>query len=123
MNEPIRKRILVLLRKPPHGSNFGQEALEAVLVAGAFEQEVTLLLMGDAVLHLVRGQHPERLEHKDLLAVFATLKDYDVEHIVVQQSALVQRGLATTDLAMKVDAMNDADLGQLIEAQDVVISF
>ena len=123
MNEPIRKRILVLLRKPPHGSIFGQEALEAVLVAGAFEQEVTLLLMGDAVLHLVRGQHPERLEHKDLLAVFATLKDYDVEHIVVQQSALVQRGLATTDLAMKVDAMNDADLGQLIEAQDVVISF
>ena len=73
MSEPLRKRMLVLLRKPPHGSIFGQEALEAVLVAGAFEQEVTLLLMGDGVLHLLAGQHADLLEHRDLLTVFASL--------------------------------------------------
>lgn len=123
MSEPLRKRMLVLLRKPPHGSIFGQEALEAVLVAGAFDQEVTLLLMGDGVLHLLAGQHADLLEHRDLLTVFASLKDYDVEHIVVQDSALHQRGLSSTDLAMKVDAMDDAAIAQLIDAQDVVISF
>ena len=123
MSEPLRKRILVLLRKAPHGSSFGQEALDAVLVAGAFDQQVTLLLMGDGVLHLVAGQEPRLLEHKDLLDVFASLKDYDVEHIVVQQSALVQRGLTTIDLAMKIDAADDEDIARLIDTHDVVISF
>jgi tRNA 2-thiouridine synthesizing protein C len=123
MSEPLRKRMLVLLRKPPHGSIFGQEALEAVLVAGAFDQDVTLLLMGDGVLNLLAGQQADLLEHRDLLKMFASLKDYDVQHIVVQESALRQRGLATADLAMNVDALDDERIAKLIDAQDVVISF
>ncbi len=123
MSEPLRKRMLVLLRKPPHGSIFGQEALEAVLVAGAFEQDVTLLLMGDGVLNLLAGQQADLLEHRDLLTTFASLKEYDVHHIVVQESALRQRGLVTTDLAMKVDVLDDQRIAKLIDAQDVVISF
>lgn len=115
--------MLVLLRKPPHGSIFGQEALEAVLVAGAFEQDVTLLLMGDGVLNLLGGQQANLLEHRDLLTTFASLKEYDVRHIVVQESALQQRGLVTTDLAMKVDVLDDQRIAKLIDAQDVVISF
>ncbi len=123
MSKPLSKRMLVLLRKPPHGSIFGQEALEAVLVAGAFEQDVTLLLMGDGVLNLLGGQQADLLEHRDLLTTFASLKEYDVHHIVVQESALRQRGLVTTDLAMKVDVLDDQRIAKLIEAQDVVISF
>lgn len=123
MSEAPRKRIGVLLRKPPQGSLFGQEALEAVLVAAAFEQEVTLLLMSDAVLHLLQGQQPDRLEHKDLLAVFTQLGDYDVRHIVVQSTALAQRGLTATDLAMEVDVLDDDAIAQLLDAQDVVLSF
>ncbi|MEE8042992.1 MAG: sulfurtransferase complex subunit TusC [Pseudomonadales bacterium] len=123
MSEPLRKRMLVLLRKPPHGSIFGQEALEAVLVAGAFEQDVTLLLMGDGVLNLLAGQQADLLEHRDLLTTFASLKEYDVHHIVVQESALRQRGLVATDLAMKVDVLDDQRIAKLIDAQDVVISF
>lgn len=123
MSKPLSKRMLVLLRKPPHGSIFGQEALEAVLVAGAFEQDVTLLLMGDGVLNLLGGQQAAVLEHRDLLTTFASLKEYDVRHIVVQESALQQRGLVTTDLAMKVDVLDDQRIAKLIDAQDVVISF
>lgn len=123
MSKPLSKRMLVLLRKPPHGSIFGQEALEAVLVAGAFEQDVTLLLMGDGVLNLLGGQQANLLEHRDLLTTFASLKEYDVRHIVVQESALQQRGLVTTDLAMKVDVLDDQRIAKLIDAQDVVISF
>ena len=123
MSKPLSKRMLVLLRKPPHGSIFGQEALEAVLVAGAFEQDVTLLLMGDGVLNLLPGQQADLLEHRDLLTMFASLKEYDVRHIVVQESALQQRGLGSADLAMKVDVLDDQRIAKLIDAQDVVISF
>ncbi len=123
MSEPRRKRILVLLRKAPHGSIFGREGLDAVLVAGAFEQDVTVLLMGDAVFNLLDDQQPDLLEHSDVAAVFASLEDYDVEKIAVQKSALIQRGLTAGDLVMKVDTLDDDALARLIDTQDVIISF
>ena len=123
MSEPARKRILVLLRKAPHGSIHGQEGLDAVLVAGAFEQDVTVLLMGDAVLHLLDNQEPRVLEHSDVVATFKSLADYDIDQIVVHEGALTQHGLTSGDLVMKVTSMDDEAVGRLIDTRDVVISF
>lgn len=123
MSGPPRKRILVLLRKAPHGSIFGQEGLDAALVAGAFEQHVTVLLMGDAVFHLLSDQQPRVLEHPDVVATFRSLADYDIEQIVVQQSALIRRGVVSSDLAMEVTAMDDQAVRELIDIHDVIVSF
>lgn len=123
MSEPTRKRILVLLRKAPHGSIFGEEALQAVLIAGAFEQDVTVLLAGDAVFHLVDDQQPEIIGHSDVPAMFHSLEDYDVERVVVEERALAQRGLTTEDLIMKVDTVDARGLAELIDGQDIVLSF
>lgn len=61
-------------------------ALDAALLAGAFEQEVSLLLIGEAVKLLTKNHR----ENNPLLARLPQLKDFGIKHIYLDQKALQQ---------------------------------
>ena len=54
----IRKFIYVN-RKAPHGTIYAHEALEVVLIAAAFEQDVSLAFIDDGVYQLKKGQNTD----------------------------------------------------------------
>ena len=64
---------LVILRHAPYGSGLARAAVDATLAAGAFEQAVSILFLGDGVLCLLPGQDGHSVGSRDLDRVIASL--------------------------------------------------
>jgi len=117
------KRFLYVNRKAPHGTIYAHESLEVVLIGAAFEQDVSLAFVGDGVYQLVKGQDTKGLESKNFSPTFRALEDYDVTKLYVEQEALEARGLSEADLVVPVQVVSAARIAEIMEAQDVVLSF
>jgi len=92
------KKFLYINRKAPHGSIYAQESLEVVLIAAAFEQDVTLAFVDDGVYQLMQNQDTSGIGSKNFSPTYRALGDYDVTQIYVQQESLELRGLSKEDL-------------------------
>ena len=123
MATPARKRFLWMSRRAPHGSIQAQEGLDALLMAVAFEQPVSVVFLDDGVYQLKRDQDPARIGRKNFCAGFPSLGIYDVHDIYAERESLALRGLREEDLLMPVRVVDSATLGALMEAHDVVMSF
>ena len=119
----VVKRFLYVNRKAPHGTIYALESLEVVLIGAAFEQDVTLAFIGDGVWQLAKGQDTKGLEVKNFSPAFRALEDYDVTKIYVEQGDLAARGLAESDLMIPVEVVSVQRMAEIMEAQDVVLSF
>ncbi len=117
------KKFMLVNRKPPHGSIYAQEALEVALIAGAFEQDVSLAFLDDGVYQLVKGQNTRSIGAKDFARAFRALKDFGVDKLYVERESLQARGLHTTDLIVQVQCVSARSLGELMARQDVLLSF
>jgi tRNA 2-thiouridine synthesizing protein C len=118
----MKRRILILARKPPYGSAIAQELLDATLVAGVFEQAVSVLFTDDGVFQLLRGQRGDMLGTRDIAKALTALPTYEVDALYASADALSQRGLTTDDLAMPVQVLDRDGIAALLGGQDVVIS-
>jgi len=127
MDEPSRggvaKRFLYVNRRAPYGTIYALESLEVVLIGAAFEQDVSLAFLGDGVYQLAKGQDSKGLEMKNFSPTFRALEDYDVTKLYVEQEALEARGLREADLVVPVQVVSAARMAEIMEAQDVVLSF
>ena len=110
-------------RHAPHGSIRAQEGLDALLMAVAFEQPVSVVFLDDGVYQLKRGQEPDRVGRKHFCAGFPSLAIYDVHDVYVERESLALRGLGTEDLLMPVRVVDSAAIGALVEEHDIVMSF
>lgn len=119
----VAKRFLYVNRRAPYGSIYALESLEVVLIGAAFEQDVSLAFLGDGVYQLTRGQDTKGLEVKNFSPTFRALEDYDVTKLYVEQEALEARGLTAADLVVPVEVVDAARMAEIMEAQDVILSF
>jgi tRNA 2-thiouridine synthesizing protein C len=117
------KRFLYVNRRAPYGSIYALESLEVVLIGAAFEQDVSLAFLGDGVYQLTKGQDTKALEVKNFSPTFRALEDYDVTKLYVEKEALEARGLSETDLVVPVEVVDAARMAEIMEAQDVILSF
>ncbi|MDF1642617.1 MAG: sulfurtransferase complex subunit TusC [Pseudomonadales bacterium] len=117
------KKLLFLNRKAPYGSSLPREALDAVLMASAFGQQVTLVFLGDGVFQLKTQQDPSEIEMKNFSKTFAALELYGVSSIFVEQSSLQKRGLTLDQLLIPAKLIQSHELTELLEEQDQVMSF
>jgi tRNA 2-thiouridine synthesizing protein C len=117
------KRFLVVNRRAPHGSIYALEALEVVLAAAAFEQVLSLLFLDDGVFQLKSGQDTSRQGTRNFSRTFRALEMYDVEQLYVEAESLRQRGLTADDLLLPVTLISSAEVGELMERQDVLLNF
>ena len=60
-------------RKAPHGTIYAHEALEVVLIAAAFEQDVSLAFIDDGVYQLKKGQNTDGIATKNFTKTFGAL--------------------------------------------------
>jgi len=119
----VAKRFLYVNRRAPYGSVYALESLEVVLIGAAFEQDVSLAFLGDGVYQLAKGQDTKGLEMKNFSPTFRALQDYDVTKLYVERDALQARGLSEADLLVPVEVVSAERMAEIMEAQDVILSF
>lgn len=125
-DEGVVKKFLYLNRKAPYGSIYALESLEVVLIGAAFEQDVSLAFIDDGVYQLNKNQQTSvtsGIGVKDFSKTYRALEGYDVEKLYVDKKSLSERGLSTDDLLVPVEVLEDAQMAELMEQQDVVLSF
>ena len=119
---PVVKRFMYVNRKAPHGTIYALECLEVVLVAAAFDQDVSLVFVDDGVYQLKSNQDTSAIGSKNFTKAFAALDDFEVRKIYVEQESLEQRGLSAEDLLIPVEVVAAKQLSDIMSQQDVVIS-
>ncbi|UTF60541.1 sulfurtransferase complex subunit TusC [Gilvimarinus sp. DA14] len=117
-------KILCVSRHAPYGRSLAREALDAVLAAAAFEQEINLLLMDEGVWQLCQVQTPELIEQRDLSKNLSALPVFGVEEIYVHEPSLILRGLNRDSLSLNnVQLLSNEQTQALIASQDQLLSF
>jgi tRNA 2-thiouridine synthesizing protein C len=117
------KKFMYINRKAPYGTVYALESLEVVLIAAAFDQDVSLVFMDDGVFQLKKGHQTKGIEMKNFQPTYRALDDYDINKLYVEQEALEARGLNADDLCVPVEVLPRAEIGKLMTQQDVVLSF
>lgn len=117
------KKFLYLNRRAPYGTIYALESLEVVLIGAAFDQDVSLAFIDDGVYQLKKNQDTTKVEMKNFSPTYRALEGYDVEKLYVDKASLEARGLTEEDLVVPVQVLDAAQMTQLMEQQDVVLSF
>lgn len=119
----VQKKFMFVNRKAPYGTIYALESLEVVLIAAAFEQDVSLAFLDDGVYQLIKGQNTKASDMKNFSPTYRALEGYDVEKLYVSKEALAARGLTEADLVVPVQVLSAAEMADMMESQDVVLSF
>jgi len=119
----IAKKFLYVNRRAPYGTIYALESLEVVLIGAAFEQDVSLAFVDDGVYQLTKGQDTKGLEMKNFSPTFRALADYDVTKLYVEKEALQARGLSEADLVVPVEVVSAQRMAEIMDGQDVILSF
>jgi len=119
----VVKKFMYVNRKAPYGTIYALESLEVVLIAAAFEQDVSLVFMDDGVFQLKKGQNTDAADMKNFSPTYRALEMYDIEKLYVCKKSMDVRGVTIDDLIVEVEVLDDAELKDLMDEQDVVLSF
>jgi len=117
------KKFMFVNRKAPYGTIYALEALEVVLITAAFDQDVSLVFLDDGVYQLKKAQQTKGIEIKNFSPAYRALEGYDVEKLYVEKESLEARGLTEADLLVDVVVLSSKEMGELMNQQDVVLSF
>lgn len=131
------KKFMYMNRKAPYGTIYALESLEVVLIAAAFDQDVSLVFADDGVYQLMKGQNTDEVGMKNFSPTYSALGDYDIKNIYIEKESLDERGLTLEDLQdLKYEDEDDdwaekdsihlvsrEELAKVIDEQDVVFSF
>lgn len=117
------KKFLYVNRKAPYGTIYALESLEVVLIAAAFEQDVSLAFIDDGVYEIVKGQDTKGTEMKNFSPTYRALEGYDVEKLYVEKESMEARGLTEKDFLVPVQVLTAGEMADLMESQDVVLTF
>ncbi|PLX61205.1 sulfurtransferase complex subunit TusC [Sedimenticola selenatireducens] len=123
MDDEVVKKFMFVNRRAPYGSIYALESLEVVLIAAAFDQDVSLLFSDDGIYQLKKGQETAEVGMKNFSPTYRALEMYDVEKLYVSQTAMDERGISKDDLIVEVEVLNDEALADLMDDQDVIFSF
>ena len=96
-------------RKAPYGTVYALESLEVVLIAAAFEQDISLAFIDDGVYQIAKGQNTDGIGMKNFSATYKALGDYDINKIFVEKESLDERGMTADDLMDLVWEDEDED--------------
>ena len=131
------KKFMYLNRKAPYGTVYALESLEVVLIAAAFEQDVSLAFIDDGVYQIVNGQGTDGIGMKNFSNTYHALGDYEINKLYVSQESLDERGLSADDIMPlmyedeeddwaekpSVKIVSNKELSEIMSEQDVCLSF
>ncbi|ABL02583.1 DsrE family protein [Candidatus Ruthia magnifica str. Cm (Calyptogena magnifica)] len=129
------KKFMYLNRRSSFGTVYAIESLEVVLIAAAFEQDVSLAFIDDGVYQIAEGQNANGIGMKNFSKTFHALGDYDINKLYVSAESLEERGLSLNDLMPlvyedddwvkkpSIKVVSNVELSKIMSEQDVCLSF
>lgn len=119
----VVKKFMYVNRKAPYGTIYAQESLEVVLIAAAFDQDVSLAFIDDGVYQLAKGQRTKDIDVKNFSPTYRALEGYEIENLYVEKESLDERGLTKDDLLVDVKVVSASEMADLMDQQEVILSF
>jgi tRNA 2-thiouridine synthesizing protein C len=116
------KKFCYVNRKAPYGTVYALESLEMVLIAAAFDQDVSVVFMDDGVYQIKKDQETDGIGMKNFSKTYRALEGYDVEKLYVSKESMEERNLTTDDFLVDVEVLTRDALSALMAEQEVVIT-
>ncbi len=120
---PVKKKFLFVHRKAPYGTFHGRELMDASLMAAAFDQTLSILYLDDGVFMLHKGQQPENIDSQNFSAPLENFSAYGIKNLYADEHSMQQRGLKAGDLLLDVKLLNSEEISELMDGQDIIISY
>jgi tRNA 2-thiouridine synthesizing protein C len=117
------KKFMYVNRKAPYGTVYALEGLEVVLITAAFDQDVSLVFVDDGVFQIKKDQETSGINMKNFSPTFRALEGYEVEKVYADRESLEARGLSEDDLVIPVEILSSEQIADLMDAQDVIVTF
>jgi tRNA 2-thiouridine synthesizing protein C len=118
----MSKSHLFLFRRPPLAGAMNLEALDAALVAAAFDLPTTLLFLDDAVLQLAPAVAHGDSPGKSIARQLSVLPEYGIDQVHACAHALARHDLNPAALTVKTVALEGPALAALIRSHAVVLN-
>ncbi len=118
----MTKRFLFVLRKASYDGLYVQEMMDIILTTAAFDQDVSILLLGDAVFHLKANQNTQNSNYKNTAKLFEILPTMDINDVFVESESLLERGLKVEMLTQPVQLKSRATVGDFMAKFDIVFA-
>ena len=119
----MTKKILIIQRTAPYGSSLAREGLDYVLTSAAYDQDISLLFLGDGVFQLLKNQHPQDINLKPQGSALEILPLYEIDQIYAVKEDLAERRLLETEFVLPINIMSREKVSILIKQQDKVMCF
>jgi tRNA 2-thiouridine synthesizing protein C len=97
MSDQVTK-VMITVRKAPHGSIYVQEAIEVMFIVASYGMELSVVFIDDGVLALKTGQDTGELGIKGFMASLGALTDFEVSNVYVDRTSLTERNMGEQDL-------------------------
>lgn len=117
------KKILFINHQTPYGNNCAQEALDMLLMASTFAQDLNVLFLDEGVWQLRKDQNPTDINAKNFSVTYKALSLYDIEKVYVEKASLTKRSLTVDDLLIPVELLTTEQIAELMSQQDHIVSF
>ncbi|MGQ9623947.1 MAG: DsrE family protein [Candidatus Bathycorpusculaceae bacterium] len=115
------KKIVIILRKPPHGSLFPAEGLRAAVAVSTMDTKVVAI--GDGVLAFLKETDMTLYKrHMEFLSR-PMLEDAKPLLVHIDKASLLERGLTEEDLAEGVTVTEHDEILKMIADADVTLTF
>ncbi|MGB0361021.1 MAG: sulfurtransferase complex subunit TusC [Endozoicomonas sp.] len=115
--------ICIISTRAPYNGQFAREALDAALVSASYDIDTHLLMMGDGVFQLIKGQDSTQVDRKNFSSMLKALPLYGVDEIHVDQASLDACGLKLGELLDGVVALKTEELPMFIQQHTRVLNF
>ena len=116
------KSILIRMSKSPSSGLTSGEQLETAMVAATFEQEVSILFIGDGVFNLLTDQETQEVKGYNIEKMLLALPTFEVNDLFICERSLEQRQVGVFNLPKNAKVITFEDQRRLIKTTDVVLS-
>ena len=128
------KKVMVTVRKPPHGSIYVQESIEVMFIFATYEMDLSVVFIDDGVLALHGGQDTKGLGIKGFMASLGALVDWEVTKVYVDRQSLKDRGIREDAIIaigkdddsgapIRPQILDGADIAAMMAEQHSIVSF
>ncbi len=117
----MSRSVLVVFTAAPYAGSLPRAGLDLALAAGAFEQPVSVLFIGEGVLQLLPEQDTTELGARNMAKTLASLPLYGVETLYVDAHSLDTLGMAEDSLPEYCELLDAAALRELMSKHHHVV--
>ena len=115
--------ILILQRHAPYGSSIAREGLDFILTSAAYDQNLTVLFLGDGVFQLLVNQDSKAIQLKNHASALEVLPLYDIDQLFVIEEDLNERKINHNQIIDSVNVISRKQSKALIKQHKKVIGF